>query len=268
MIVSAPPCGACPGVVAGSAANHCCALHPRRENRPTLSGSQFAFTPFHFPLSLCSCKDSTSLPVLLLDYSVLHRASFSAMSWECALWNDIVIAAENSKNSTRRQILGLSSRSLALSPPLRANVPLPTRHFLIFQSSHPAIEIPPISLKTIIEKFPNRHTFALFFASDRSAHCEAQLLASLPLCLFASEFPFWPGSPKPQGEGGYSTHPGGSIPPNFMKTLIEKFSARHTSLKGASAGTLKEIQEGEEKALAAGDLAEESNRNTRPLKNR
>jgi hypothetical protein len=167
-----------------------------------------------------------------------------------------VIAAEKSKNSAGRQILGLPNHS-----------PLPARHILPFQSSHPAIEIPPNSLKTIIERLLNRHTFALFISSMHMAFRSAPLTASLPPCLPASTFPFWPGSPKPKGEGGCSTHPGRGIPSNVMKTLVEKFPTRHTSRKGASAGTLKEIQEVEEKALAAAASAEEANRNTRPLKN-
>jgi hypothetical protein len=77
------------------------------------------------------------------------------MSQECVPWSANVIAAEKSKNSTRRRILSFSSLSS-----------LSTRHFPPFQSSHPAIEIPPISLKTIIEKFFNRHTLCNCDDSD------------------------------------------------------------------------------------------------------
>ena len=153
------------------------------------------------------------------------------MSRECVLWSETVIAAENLKNSTRRQIPGLSCHSLALSPPSRANVPLLTRHFLPSQSSHPAIEIPPISLKTINEIFFNRHTFALFFSSGHTAICSALLPASLPPCLSASEFLF-----------RYSTHPGRKLSSNSMKTLTETFPSRHTIHKcNDSEGKLKGI---------------------------
>jgi hypothetical protein len=88
------------------------------------------------------------------------------MSRECVTWSAKVIATENSKNFTRRRILGLSSHSPAPTSPRQANVPLPACHFLPFQSSHSAIEIPPIFLKTTIEEFVNRHT--LHNCDDRS----------------------------------------------------------------------------------------------------
>jgi len=57
-----------------------------------------------------------------------------------------------------------------------------------------------------------------------------------------------------------------------MKTIAEKFSARHTSAHSHSSRTHArggEITEGEEKALARRSpprRAEAANRNTRPLK--
>jgi len=86
--------------------------------------------------------------------------------------------------------------------------------------------------------------------------------------------------------GFYSTHPGGSIPPNPMKTLTEKISSRHThgrapihvahpAGRDEAFGCLRHSQtqgeekgKGEEKALARRSLlAEAANRNRAELKN-
>jgi hypothetical protein len=185
--------------------NHGRALHAGRESGPTLFGSQFAFTPFlfTFPIPCCSSKDSTSPPVLFLNFSALDYSSFSARSRECVPWSAKVIAAENSENSTLYQIAGHSSRwSLAIS------------------------------------HFSHRVRFRNSLALRRST----------VLSLNAS-------------------HPGGRLPSKSIKRLTEKIPSRHTPHNCDDySRTLKETFEGEEKALAAGALAEEANRYTRKLK--
>ena len=66
---------------------------------------------------------------------------------------------------------------------------------------------------------------------------------SPPSFAAAPLIPSWPGAPKPGGEGGYPSHPGGSVSSNPMKTFTDNFSSRHThtnvcALRGAKAANL------------------------------
>jgi hypothetical protein len=151
------------------------------------------------------------------------------MPRKCARWRTTVLATENSKSPTHRPSVGFSSHSLALSPPCRANVPLAMSHFVLVpfrQSSHRAIGISPNLKKTIIEKSFNRHTFTLFHSADHRPPLDFYR----PRRTGRGPVPFW-----------YSSHPGGGIPPNPMKTFIEKLSSRHTLDKGDDTRTLKVI---------------------------
>lgn len=130
-------------------------------------------------------------------------------------------------NTSRSPLRPLALRRPTVSCPNVSTQP-PASTTLRGQSSHPAIEIPANLMKTLTKTFLNRHTFGVFAFST---HC--------PLAADLHRFPFWPGSPKPKGnggpavpkptgDGGYSTHPGGRHSRDTLKTLAENFSTRHT----------------------------------------